>query len=203
MTGLVSISFSKKEIIWVVIVVDLDFKSSVENCGPAVNSIVVLDSFGMTVRIGTFVKIANRSAKREALQLLPRNFTGQLFKLLKTSALIITRPPSCKYLISSRNSVKPAPCLWISRLWSAHFPPPINKANFFSRHHWANNLFHGVWQITMIQPWSLGKAILKFTNYRIFFLTGVLTRKEIILLTSFVYHMHCKVLSFLCGSFAM
>jgi len=51
----------------VVIAVDLDFKPSVENRGPAVNSMVVSDSIGMTVTIGTFVMIANRSAKREAL----------------------------------------------------------------------------------------------------------------------------------------
>ena len=46
---------------------DLDFKPAVENWGPIMNSIDVLESFGIKVSIGTFVNIANRSAKRETL----------------------------------------------------------------------------------------------------------------------------------------
>ncbi|HKO79703.1 MAG TPA: hypothetical protein VJU78_04870, partial [Chitinophagaceae bacterium] len=64
---MLSISFSKNEITWVVIVVDPDFKPSVGNWGPAVNSMAVPDSRGITGMIGTFVKIARRSAKSEAL----------------------------------------------------------------------------------------------------------------------------------------
>jgi len=91
--------------------VDVDFNPSVKNCGPSANSILALDNFAITVKIGTFAKIANRSAKTEALYSLPRSFKGQFFKLLKISAITITGPPSSKYFKSSYNSDKPAPSL--------------------------------------------------------------------------------------------